>query len=125
MSLRCSMTRHSAVQMDAEAVQTHHVLIFDGIFVQRPELASYCDLVVFLDAQARVGLGRLDYVLTDLPSAPLEVVAHVLEWNRRIDRSASGLRYYLDLVGPLDSADILIDNNELARPVIVGSYPDG
>ncbi|MEL7158975.1 MAG: uridine kinase, partial [Actinomycetota bacterium] len=44
-------------------VSGREVLLFDGIFACRPELASYWDYIVFLEARARVDLDRLGYVL--------------------------------------------------------------
>jgi len=95
------------------------VLVFDGIFAQRPELAGYWDLVVFLDGQQRVDLERLGLVMENLPVDPVEAIAHVLTWVARIDRYASGMRYYIDLVDPLASAHVVIDNNRIERPVII------
>ena len=95
------------------------VLLFDGIFVQRPELREFWDLVVFLDAAQRVNLQRLELVLSDLPTTPIDIVGNVLEWGARIDRYASGMRYYLDVVDPAQRADVLVDNNDLRHPIIV------
>lgn len=92
------------------------VLVFDGIFVQRPELQEYWDLTVFLDGARRVRLQRLELVLRDLPTSSVDTVAHVLEWVAKIDRYASGMRYYLDTVDPAQRADVLVDNNDLAHP---------
>lgn len=113
------------VHVDPAQVRASDVLIFDGIFAQRPELAQYWDLVVFLDGQQRVNLGRLQFVIDDLPSDPLQVVAHVLAWQQRIDRYASGMRYYLDMVDPKTNADVVVDNNDLAHPRIVKGLGDG
>lgn len=54
-----------------ESVAPGMVLLFDGIFTQRPELADYWDFAVFLDGQKRVNLQRLGYVLDALPNEPL------------------------------------------------------
>ena len=88
----------AAIDAEARAVGADDVLLFDGIFVQRPELREFWDLVVFLDAAQRVNLQRLELVLSDLPTTPIDIVGHVLEWGARIDRYASGMRYYLDVV---------------------------
>lgn len=111
----------SDTELDAPVatVCVDDMLIFDGIFVQRPELADTWDLVVYLDAQERVDLERLGLVLDGVPREPVEAVSHTLEWVARIDRYASGMRYYLDLVDPLASADVVIDNNAIAAPIIV------
>jgi len=109
----------SPVHMPPATVGLEDILVFDGIFLQRPELTAYWDLIVFLDGQQRVDLERLGLVVADLPSDPIEVVAHTLTWSKRIDRYSSGLRHYLDLVDPQASADLVIDNNDISAPFIV------
>ncbi len=95
------------------------VLLFDGIFLSRPQLAEYWDLTIFLDGQARVNLGRLSYVMADAPEAGTDLVGHVLRWVERIDRYSSGMRFYLDSEDPQGRADLVIDNNDLANPSIL------
>jgi uridine kinase len=109
------------VDTPAQTVSGDEVLVFDGIFLCRPELVDYWDYVVFLEAQARVDLKRLGYVMDRAPTGGLELVDHVLQWVRRIDRYSSGMRYYLDSDNPKNRADLVIDNNDLQRPVIVES----
>ncbi len=99
-------------------VASTDVLIIDGIFLQRPELADYWDLTLFLDGQDRVGLQRLGLVLDNLPDDSEHAVFHTMEWAERFERYQSGMRYYLDLVSPADRAGILIDNNDLAHPFL-------
>ncbi|MEM8922380.1 MAG: uridine kinase [Actinomycetota bacterium] len=97
------------------------LLLFDGIFLCRPELRPYWDVVVFLDGRERVQLDRLGLVMADAPDGGRELVDHVLRWVERLDRYASGMRHYLELDRPLAHADLVIDNNDLANPVIVTS----
>lgn len=109
----------SPTNSEIATVSANDVLIFDGIFLQRSELAAYWDIVVFLDAQKRVDLERLGLVLENLPPSPVDAVAHTLTWAARIDRYSSGMRHYIDLVDPAASARIVIDNNNIGAPVIV------
>lgn len=95
------------------------VLLFDGIFLQRPELRDFWHFVVYLEASERVRLGRVALVLDDLPTDPLRVVDHVLTWVARIDRYSSGMRYYADLVDPHAGAGLVVDNNDLERPFVM------
>lgn len=44
----------------------------------------------------------------------------MLQWVKRIDRYASGMRYYLDSENPLSRADVVIDD-DFALPFIVES----
>lgn len=111
------------VNQPGQTVSGDEIVVFDGIFLCRPELVGYWDHIVFLEAQARVDLGRLGYVMAEAPPGGLELVDHVLRWVGRIDRYASGLRYYLDRHDPKSRADVVIDNNDLAHPVIMGGDP--
>lgn len=122
----------SPINAPERVVRGDELLVFDGIFLQRPELADYWDFTVFLEAQARVDLTRLGYVMGDAPLGGVELVDHVLTWVARIDRYSSGMQYYLDTVDPKSGADVTIDNNDLSRPFIVEtagpppeSSPDG
>ncbi len=101
------------------------IVLFDGIFLCRPELVGYWDYVIFLEAQARVDLDRLSYVLADAPAGGSELIDHVLTWVSRIDRYSSGMRYYLDSDTPKARADLVIDNNDLAHPLILGDIRRG
>ncbi len=104
------------IESGQSTVSTQDVLIFDGIFLQRPDLAHYWDLTVFVDGQKRVDLGRLGLVLDELPDDPDQATMQTMEWAERFERYRSGMRYYLDLINPANRADILIDNNDLTRP---------
>ncbi len=107
------------VEPQPSFVDPDDVLIFDGLFLQRPELHDYWDLVIYIDGNERENLRRLGLVMDDLPDTPEDAVAHVLEWARRLNRYASGTTYYVDLVDPIRSADIVIDNNNFAAPKII------
>ena len=108
----------STVGPDAPEVllRLGEVLVFDGIFVQRPELAAFWDVTVFLDGYDRVASERLHHVFDDLPANAVDAATSALEWSARFDRYASGMRYYLDLVDPESKCDILIDNNQFLNP---------
>ena len=109
----------SPVDTAPATIGVDDILVFDVTFLQRPELAAYWDVVVYLDAQKRIDLERLGLVLEDLPPDPLEAVAHTLTWVARIDRYSSGMRHYVDFVNPAASAHLVIDNNKIDAPVIV------
>lgn len=67
-------------------MQGDELLIFDGVFVQRPELADYWHLTIWLDGQQRVDLRRLGLVLEGLPNEPTLtpfVTSRAGGWRRR------------------------------------------
>lgn len=109
----------SVVDEPSQVVTGDEVVLVDGIFLCRPELAEAWDVTVFLDGRSRVELSRLGLVLDGAPAGGDELVDHVLGWVARIDRYASGMRYYLDTVDPMSTADLVIDNNDLAKPFVI------
>lgn len=109
------------VDEPARTVIGDEVLLFDGIFLCRHELVGYWDFTVFLDAQDRVNLTRLGHVMTDAPANAMDLVEHVLQWVKRMERYSAGMRYYLDRDDPRSVVDLVIDNNNLAEPTIVDS----
>lgn len=96
------------------------VLVFDGLFLQRPELNDHWDLTVFLDADERREREWLDFLFEDLPEDDVERAAEVdsrlvrARWPRYRD----GWQTYVDAVQPASVATVVIDNNDLPTPVI-------
>jgi len=97
------------VEAALETADRDAILLFDGIFLQRPELYGCFELVIFLEVPfevaaargARRGGGSPD------PEAPT---------NRRYVR---GQEIYLRSCAPRARADIVLDNGDLAEPRIV------
>ncbi|MGE9808698.1 MULTISPECIES: uridine kinase [unclassified Janibacter] len=87
------------------------VLLVDGIFLQRPELAAVWDAVLFVDVPFTVsvprGNGRFPGEHDDDPEA---------ESNRRY---VEGQRRYLRECDPRGRATWVLDNTDLSRPVVV------
>lgn len=97
------------------------ILIFDGLFLQRPELVEWWDHSVFLDADERRDREWLDFLLNDLPetaTAGADVIDERLE-RARWPRYRSGWRRYVQQVAPASKASMVIDNNDLAHPAII------
>lgn len=84
------------------------VLVFDGIFVHRPELAGYWDCSVFLTVDRRVALERMRYRDGSLDPSVEE------------GRYAEGQRLYLESCRPEELATIVVDNNVLDEPQFLG-----
>jgi uridine kinase len=85
------------------------VLVVEGVFAQRCELADAWDLVVYVDAPAEVRVSRMatrDGVPDD--------ARHPAQ-RRYLDAQL----IYLEACRPLDAADIVVDNADPARPRIV------
>jgi uridine kinase len=96
---------HSAV----ERADPDAVLVFDGIFLHRPELSAYWDHSVFLHAPFTVTVPRMahrDHTDPD-PDAPAN------------QRYVQGQLLYLTTCDPTASASVVIDNTDLDDPRIL------
>jgi uridine kinase len=85
------------------------ILVFDGIFLHRPELRSYWDFSIFLDVDFGVSIPRGAY--RDGGSADPQATE-----NRRY---VEGQQLYLRTCEPLQYATITINNTDLTKPYIV------
>lgn len=102
------------------------ILIFDGLFVHRPELLPHWDLTVMLHADRRCDAAWLGYLETDLPQDPTERAAAL---DRRLERARwpryrQGWRDYVASIGSIE-ATVDIDNDALDAPAIVSPSSGG
>lgn len=87
------------------------VLLLDGIFLQRPELAGCFEAIVYL--QASLGQTYARMALRDGCSENPGDPAN--------DRYLAGQRLYLAECSPAERASVVVDNTDLAAPVLVRS----
>ena len=86
------------------------ILIFDGVFIHRPELREYWDYSIYLhiteEESIRRGINR--------NSGDVGAI------RRRYEtRYVAGQRIYHLMSDPISQADIIIDNNDPENPVIL------
>jgi uridine kinase len=86
------------------------VLIFEGVFLMRPELSDGWDLRIFVSAAFEETLARARTRDEALYGTPVAV-------ERRFrSRYRPSQQLYFDTVRPTDHADIVVRNDEPARP---------
>jgi uridine kinase len=88
-----------------EAVPPDGLLLVDGLFLQRPELADAWDLVIYVHADDEVRVARLA-TRDGMPEDPDHP-----DQKRYLDAQ----RFYRDRCRPLDRADVLLDNTDGPR----------
>ena len=91
------------------------VLLFDGVFLLRPELRDVWDFCVFVHVDFEVALRRAlerDIARFGSPESVRE---------RYQNRYIPGQQLYLESVEPQKHADVVIDNNEPENPVLIAS----
>ena len=96
-----------------EDASPNAVLLFDGVFLLRPELEDIWDYHIFVNVDFEVALQRA--IRRDLPrlGSPEAVQAHYLQ------RYFPGQRLYFQAVQPQKRADVIVENNDLANPVLI------
>jgi len=102
------------VQAPVRHAPDRAILLFDGIFLLRPELVKYWDFTLFIDVTFETSLARAVVRYRDLFGVKGSVVQQYKE------RYQPGQRLYLDRHRPREQADVVIDNNDLARPLLLG-----
>ncbi len=90
------------------------VLVFDGVFLHRPELCGHWDFSIFLRVDFATALKRA--MVRDSWIGSAEAVEH-----RYRTRYLPGQQLYFDECGPERVADLVIDNNDPANPAIIRS----
>ncbi len=86
-------------------VGTDDVLIVDGVFVHRDELAAYWDFSIYLHVDLAVSLGRMSV----RDGLPVELT----------HRYTGAHQVYLDACDPLRRAGTVLDNTDLAAPRVI------
>lgn len=103
----------SATDEPARVAPEGAVLLFDGVFVLRPELREHWDVSIFVDVSEEEALRRAlvrDAVVLGGPDVVRE------RYERRY---LPGQRLYRGTAAPELAADVVIDNNDPARPRVV------
>jgi uridine kinase len=94
------------------------VLLVDGIFLHRSELADLWDESVWVDVPFEVSVPRGNARFGELGARAADPASEVNA------RHVGGQRLYLAEVGPAARATWVLDNTDLGAPVLTGSAPD-
>jgi uridine kinase len=88
------------------------ILLFDGVFLFRPELARFWDVKMFVDITLEESIARA-------AQRDLELFGTVEAVQARYrERYVPGQRLYFGLCDPRAQAHLIIDNNDLNEPII-------
>jgi uridine kinase len=98
-------------------VPSQAALIFDGVFLLRPELRDHWDLAIYLHVPERVTLERALVRDQALFGAPSDVE------ERYVTRYLRGQALYRSAAQPVERAHIVLDNSDPAIPTILKWQP--
>ena len=93
----------SRVDAASEHADPSSILVFDGIFLHRPELRSCWDFSIWLE----------------VPWEKNHHLAKHPEWAANWRRYADGQRIYVGECDPASAASMVIDNSDLAHPLVI------
>ena len=98
------------VNASAEEAQANAILLFDGVFLLRPELRAYWDFAIWVDAPFSVTVHRAVH-RDAADDTHLEAVRDSYE-----RRYVPGQRIYLSRCRPIEHADVVLNNADFANP---------
>ena len=104
-----------AIESPPMKAPVHAILIFDGVFLLRPEIRSYWDFSIFVRTD-------FDEALRRAMTRDVKLFGTAEEVRSRYERRyIPGQRLYLDTVRPETHASVVIDNNDPFNPRIIRS----
>ncbi|MCT9812328.1 hypothetical protein N0K08_16930 [Acidovorax sp. Be4] len=109
---RCAAFDHQTdapVDAQLQTAKAGEILVFDGIFLHRPELRAYWDLSVFLAVGFEQSIPRLGA----RDGGSMDPLAQA---NRRY---VDGQLRYLQDCAPAQAATVVVDNNDWSRPQVL------
>lgn len=101
--------RHAAHDRTAETASADAVLLFDGVFLMRPELVDRWDLRIFVSTAFEKTVDRA--VVRERQMSPRVDVER--RWR---ERYIPAQELYFATVCPTDLADVVVHNDEPAQP---------
>lgn len=105
--------KDATVDAPVESAKPNAILVFDGVFLLRPELRVHFDFSIFLQTDFEVTLARAE-------RRDLSLFGDIHEVRRRYrQRYIPGQQLYLTSVEPERWASLVINNNDPKRPAIV------
>ncbi len=102
------------IEVQTELADKTAILIFDGIFLLRPELLTHWDFKIFLDVPFEVTAKR---VLDRQKDKDYIGQKNDIERRYRV-RYIPGQKLYLSEANPKEKADIIIDNSNPNNPLL-------
>ncbi|MBG6192482.1 uridine kinase [Arthrobacter sp. CAN_A212] len=101
-------------QADAVQAPSEAVIIVEGMFLHRDELASYWDASVFLDVPFKETAARMAVRNGSNPDPE----------HPTMRRYVGGQRLYFDAARPWEQATFVVDNSDFTSPKVVRPHRD-
>ncbi|HEX8845992.1 MAG TPA: hypothetical protein VF791_15180 [Pyrinomonadaceae bacterium] len=102
----------SEVRLPAQVAEEDAILLFDGVFLLRPELFEQWDFTIFVEAAFETTLGRAE----QRDELLFGSIGEVRE--RYLKRYIPGQKLYMAESRPRERADVVVDNNDPQNPKV-------
>jgi len=102
----------SPVSSEVHTAAPDAILLFDGVFLLRPELREFWDFSIFVEIEFEIALRRASARDQDLFGSTEEVR------RRYLTRYLPGQRLYLEEARPVRKVDVVFHNNTPENPLI-------
>lgn len=110
---------NTALAPDYFEVDPSHVLIFDGLFLHRPELRPYWDVSVLLESEERSLATAAEWAVRASGGSGASLFMWLTWWWSIARRYVEGWRIYEAECVPSEAATFTVDNNDFIRPRIL------
>lgn len=104
--------RDSTIGEEVLLAPKNAILLLDGVFLLRPELNDLWDFRIFVDASFEITFSRAKVRDLSLFDTVEEIE------KRYLERYIPGQKIYLERVNPKKKAQLVIDNNDPASPIV-------
>jgi len=104
---------NSELQTPTQVAEVNAILLFDGVFLLRPDLTGSWDFTIFVEAAFETTLARAEQRDAVLFGSTEEVR------NRYEQRYIPGQQLYFAESRPKERAQVVLDNNDPWNPVIL------
>ena len=94
---------------------TETVLLFDGIFLLRPEFVEYWDFSIFINVDFEASVSRVIDRDLSFPGRHMDAESLRLRYHQRY---IPGQLIYLREAKPKEHASVILDNNDLETPIV-------
>ncbi|MEN8173886.1 MAG: uridine kinase [Chloroflexota bacterium] len=101
------------INMDFQKARSDAILLFDGVFLLRPEMYAYWDIKIFVDIEFDESTARA--IKRDVPLLGNEELVR----ERYKKRYIPGQMLYFVESSPKEKADFIVKNDKVSNPEII------
>lgn len=107
-----NLISNSVIDSDYEVVDENAIILFDGIFLMRPELVQFWDVSIFVDISLDTAMYRA-FEREKSNGLSYEEIHSLYE-----KRYFGGQKIYFERCSPHQNVNLIIDNDDFRNPLI-------